>query len=95
MAKIAHGYSIAHYGLGSFEAFLPPLILGEVTTPRVLHLVGGELEVPEPTPPYEHTVHHETWATQVGETIICARIRLFAGSETPIYRVVVGKLISK
>ncbi len=45
LAKIAHSYAVAELGLGAFNSFLPPLILGESL--NLPDFVGG---VASPTP---------------------------------------------
>ncbi|WP_440950329.1 HNH endonuclease [Methanosphaerula subterraneus] len=86
IAKIAHGFAVAFYGLDSFEElFLPSSILG--TTGDICRWVGCL------TPPVLgriKEVHHISLYQD--HSVVIAHIKLFACWETPEYLVVVGRL---
>ena len=87
LAKIAHCYAVAEYGLNNFEPLLPDLILGK---PSPLgHLVGdGFLE--EPPEDFLHQIKLITMRVFEAYFLV-AEIRLFANLGAPRYRVAVGR----
>jgi hypothetical protein len=89
LAKIAHAYVVANWGLDSFQPLLPDLILGRPGAAPALHLVGGDPRPPEPETVL-HRVYRQT-GFQGGRNYIVVAIRLFAFSGLPRYHVVVGE----
>jgi hypothetical protein len=90
LAKIAHGYAVAEYGVDAFQHLLTHVILEEHSVAP--YLVGG---TPGhwPPEPVLHRVHTEIHHVG-GRSFIIARIRLFAYlvPPVPVYTVVVGEL---
>ena len=89
LAKIAHGFAVAHLGLEGFKPLLLDLIHGRNVT-RGPELVGSELE----TPPASSGRMHELSVVPHHKFVV-VRIRLFASSEggghaVPVYLVVAG-----
>ena len=90
LAKIAHSYAVAEFGLDVFTPFLPDLILGKSTiTP---YLVGGD-KSDAPLLDSEPALHHVYWQDCLvnGVQYILVAIRLFAIFGMPRYHAVVGK----
>lgn len=88
LAKIAHGYAVDFFGLDSFEAYLPPAILGD--SDDVGRWVGSPGASLFADPPNEG---HRIRIGTAGETRrIIAGIQLFANAGAPEYFVVVGEL---
>lgn len=90
LAKMAHAQAVAALGYEGFEAFLPPVIIGE--SQFWPHLVGRASEVP----PGPQTNGH--WIDlyrqrHPHEGVLLARIRLFAELDGPTYDVVVGRCL--
>jgi hypothetical protein len=85
MAKIAHGFAIAKYGLGYFQPLLTDLILkAESNAPDVF---GG-------TDPHDLKLGnslHEYKIIEVGEYVV-VQLQLFAQFDMPTCQVVVGRL---
>ncbi len=89
LAKIAHTYAIAEYGMDSFEPMLREMILGR--DDRLPFLVGGDETLPTPeSEPYLHNIYRQDCAIS-GVHYIMVAIRLFAFIGMPRYLVVVGK----
>ena len=89
LAKIAHTYAIAEFGMESFEPMLKEIILGR--DDRLPFLVGGDETVPTPdTEPCLHNIYRQDCAIS-GVHYILVAIRLFAFIGMPRYLVVVGK----
>lgn len=96
IAKIAHSYAVANYGLNLFCPFLLDIILGRADcTP---YLIGANPERQPPTPFKSHELSLRIREFN-GTTYVFGRVRLFTdlGSEsnspgTPDYWVVVGDI---
>jgi hypothetical protein len=89
LAKIAHAFTVARYGLGSFDPLLLPLILG--TYDQALFLVGGDASGPLPDQPsLLHDVFRLDCRRDNGPTYLSTAIRLFAMVGMPRYHVIVG-----
>jgi hypothetical protein len=88
LAKIAHSYIVANFGLHSFRPFLPDLILGR-SHDSPFQWVGAD---PHAAPPQQdlHHVYRQD-CMKAGNQYILAAIRLFAFSGLPRYHVVVGE----
>jgi hypothetical protein len=90
LAKIAHCYAIARYGVNSFEPLLPPLILGRIEWGQFL--VGGDASA---EPPDQADVLHDVYRMDCrrdnGPSFLGVAIRLFAMMGMPRYHVVVGR----
>jgi len=99
LAKIAHAYAVAEFGLGAFDSFLPPLILGNSL--KLPDFVGG---VASPTPNggwflgehgtkveslIEHSLNCEVVRAADQSTYLTVVIQLLQ-SYAPKYRVVVA-----
>jgi len=92
LAKIAHCFAVAHFGLSSFNPLLPSVIRDE--TAPIAYFVGAEsagLPVDDNV-----TIRHELNFSlrthqSSGHTLLCCNIKLFAWLETPNYLVVVGE----
>jgi hypothetical protein len=92
IAKIAHGWAVAHRGLGSFEPLLPDLILGK--RPELLPYLLGDTPW-EKTESFEGRLSHMLLLTNLewkGKSYLLARVWLFAAHNAPAYTVVVGEL---
>lgn len=89
LAKIGHGYAVAHDGYGSFIPFLKDAILtGD--QPTLYHHIGTGDHVPSP----EGVLHRvDICDSQDGALIVA--IRLFASLGAPTYYVVVGRRLVK
>jgi hypothetical protein len=100
LAKIAHSYAVAEFGLGAFDSFLPPLILGKSL--NLPDFVGG---VTSPTPNgswflgehgtkvkslIEHYLNWEVVRAVDQSTYLTVVIQLLQ-SYAPKYRVVVAR----
>src|SRR5262249_100631 len=53
LAKIAHAFTVAKYGIDAFDPLLPPLILGE--SDQAPYFVGGDGSGP---PPHQPNILH-------------------------------------
>jgi len=85
VAKIAHGFGVAHFGLDNLDYLLRPLILGEPDQ-NVFWFIGND--PPEPPSESLHEVQVQVHRTTM---LIVARVRLFAKYGAPAYRVIVGR----
>jgi hypothetical protein len=92
LAKIAHCYIIAEYGIDGFKPLCTDLILGK--TDNWCHLVGGEFDIPPPQPGKGHItdIYLKVASPHI---LIIVDIRLFASNETPKYHVVAGSIDTK
>jgi hypothetical protein len=88
LAKIAHAYAVAEFGLGSFTPYAIDLILGN--DQNFSYCVGGDWEVPPGQPDGGHLLHFG-FDFKADGVLITSYIRLFASCGTPQYEVVVGK----
>lgn len=103
IAKIAHGFCIAYYGLDGFKHFLPDLSLGKnrdlctyLIGKNVEQEFGAKLEPNQRTRVFQ--LNHD------GKWLVCSTIQLFANEDailpigkrkgTPIYYVVAGELVA-
>ena len=89
IAKVAHSYAVAEFGLDGFEPYLLPLIHGE--NEMASRLVGGERKNADPANQF-YEIHHEEIAVE-DCTLILVHFRLFSFHGTPWYRGVVGRLL--
>lgn len=88
LAKIAHGFAIAHTDPASFEPFLPPLILGK--SAHLSHYVGGV----HPDAPAVEPGTVSLWIEHREETHLVAILLQLAGFPgMPAYEVIAGKLV--
>jgi len=87
LAKIAHAYTVAILGLGSFIPLLPNYIIGDNDGARHFY-VGSDLDI-EPQTDLLHDFRFEPATVEQWEFIVL-RIRLFANLGAPTYRVVSG-----
>lgn len=89
LAKIAHSYAVAEYGLGSFVPLLPNLILGKSNLAPYL---VGNIDTGTPLLKQPFTLHHIYRQDCVSNSVVylLVAIRLFTFLEMPLYHVVVG-----
>lgn len=89
LAKIAHAYAIAEWGLNSFRGILPPYILGQ--DPNIPYVVGGLDSWEGPLIITDGILHHTKFGIAVvnGFPHLIAAIQLF-GTKYPRYCVVIG-----
>ena len=96
LAKIAHGYAVAMFGIDGFNPLLTDLILGRNVV-RAPELVGSE---PEIEPPASGALH-QLDLLETEKNFLIVRIRLFASSSIegahgfPTYLVIAGAKISQ
>lgn len=98
LAKIAHGITVANFGLGSFEPMLPDLILGQQDN-NLGHLIGGT-DASMPTDNEKHSGpkdgedFHKIAVARIpinGSVFMVCRIQLFCVFDMPVYEVIVGR----
>ena len=89
IAKIAHAHTVAQCGIGTFRPLLLDFILGKDV--RRLHLVGGQMEVPKPTPGEFGRIRIYDHVAASGVNYVMADVHLFRSSGAPVYTVVVGE----
>jgi hypothetical protein len=90
LAKVAHAFAFATWGVEAFRPLLPALILGE--TNDWPPLVGGYMELPPPSDPtLLHTLSIGRRKSHGGLTYVVVHVRLFSNTGAPQYRVVVGE----
>lgn len=85
LAKIAHAFAVAQYGLDGFEPLLPSIILGNAT--NTFYYVGG---VTETEPRDIESLH--TLESRKTQRFVLAYVRLFEIMGAPAYDIVVGRL---
>lgn len=94
LAKVAHAYAVAEYGLDGFTPLLLDLILKG--SDDASDLVGGELETPRSAIRPQETIDlHAIMLDEReirGKLYLMATIQLFACLGAPTYYVVVGEL---
>lgn len=91
LAKIAHAYTVADFGLSNFEPFLPPIILGDRR--KLYTYVGGS-----PTPLRDqnmlHSVRlhlgHPHYGSRA-DWLLLASISLLSAYDMPTALIVVGR----
>lgn len=84
LAKIAHAYTAAELGLGSFTPFLVPAILRNELDDSVQYIGGATAPASRMT----HEISHVRHLTR--PDLVVVRIRLFAALDTPTYIVATG-----
>lgn len=90
LAKIAHSYAVAELGLGGFQPFLQPIILG-TDTRYLAYYVGGSREIPVATPEL-YKVQLARVQSPKGRQYLRTDIRLLSSMQgMPQYQVVVGQ----
>jgi hypothetical protein len=93
LAKIAHGYAIAEYGLsklGTFAPLAPGVIRG--ISGDWTQIVGGTMEIPPPVPGGNHITNLMIVPATADCAYLICEVRLFSQNSTPLYRVVVGRI---
>jgi hypothetical protein len=92
LAKIAHSFAVAKYGMDSFAPLLLDLI--KCQTDIAPYFVGGEFMEDLPK---QSTVLHDVFRNDCrrddGPTFFGVSIRLFAFMGMPRYHVIVGQLL--
>ena len=91
LAKIAYSFAVAEVTLEGFTPFqqLIDVILNRSN--NISYLIGGDWDIPDPDPAGFHHMGM-TYAVRDGYVDVIIEIRLFPAFETPLYRVVVGKI---
>lgn len=88
LAKIAHAYAIAEWGIASFIPFLPELILGKPDI--IFYFVGGEMNVSSAEFSGLHKLELKCCSFN-DKIYVIVKIRLFCCFGAPQYHVVVGE----
>jgi hypothetical protein len=91
LAKIAHAYAVADFGLNNFEPFLPPVILGE--SDKLYKYVGGS-PTPLRDPNTLHSVRLHLGHSHFGakaDWLLLVSIGLLSAYDMPTALVVVGR----
>ncbi len=89
-AKIGHAHAVATLGIGTFEPFLPAVILGK--NPCWSFFVGRAPVVDDEPEPVGHRYQLSVMQDSPRQDIILSRIRLFCQLSGPVYDVAVGRL---
>jgi hypothetical protein len=90
LAKIAHSYAVAELGLGGFQPFLQPIILG-TDTRHLAYYVGGNREVPVAIAEL-YKLQLATVQSLKGRQYLRTDMRLLSSMQgMPEYQVVVGR----
>jgi hypothetical protein len=95
VAKIAHTFAVARLGLGSFEPWLPPIILGK--DPNIGFLVGScdaptaSTPLPEGTTTTPHNLALRAMKVDDEPAILVTTVHLFPFAGAPSYNVIVGE----
>ena len=89
LAKTAHCWVVAKYGLSNFEPYLIDIILGK-NLENCSHLIGG-LPVKLPPEASAFRIESQTFNTSEGD-IILVLVRVFSDLGAPAYQIVAGKL---
>lgn len=99
LAKVAHGYAVARYGVDAFDHLLPSLILtrdipGKPTTRCFPDVIGGDGNPPKPLVDAWFLIDHETVIVQSTQQQFAAvTFKLFPMlPNVPHYLVVAGPL---
>jgi len=91
LAKIAHAYAVAEYGLDGFQPFLVELILGR--DDKLAYYIGGTNDaLPDPVVDGKRFMHLQELGiyTMDERHLLCARLRLFSTVGFPVYWIVIG-----
>ncbi len=91
LAKIAYSFAVAEVTLEGFTSFqqLIEVILNRSN--NISYLIGGDWDIPAPDPAGFHHLGM-TYTFRDGYVDVIVQIRLFPAFETPLYRVVVGRI---
>jgi hypothetical protein len=95
VAKIAHTLAIARLGLGSFQSYLPGVILGE--DPNIGFLVGAHAPPTSSTPlpvgttTTPHNLSLRAMRADDGPPILVVSVHLFPFTGAPSYDIIVGE----
>lgn len=91
LAKIAYSYCVAEIGLEGFTPFnqLIDVILNK--NDNISYLIGGDWDIPASDPAGYHLISI-VYTVRDGYADVIVEIRLFPAFETPLYRVVVGRI---
>lgn len=88
LAKIAHAFTVAEMGVGSFDPFLTKMVLERDLSKRADFIGGGRGD--EPPSSTLHELDFDQTCSSDGD-IIAVQIRLLALLGTPTYHVAVGR----
>jgi hypothetical protein len=92
LAKIAHGFAVAIFGIDNFKHRLVPLILDKKTTDTLPYLIGGDTQPIEPT---HHTHIIKSAIAELNGIRYCLiNIQLFAMLGSPRYVVIAGECLA-
>ncbi len=91
LAKIAYSFAVAEVTLDGFTPFqqLVEVILNRNN--NISYLIGGDWDIPAPDPAGFHHLGM-TYIVRNGYVDVIVQVRLFPAFETPLYRVVVGRI---
>lgn len=89
LAKIAHSYVVAEYGI-AFTPFVLDIILGRSTD--YFLTVGGSWDIQPAVPGGDHVINISMRVMKPAYILILGEIRLFSQIESPSYHVVVGEI---
>lgn len=89
LAKIAHAYAVAEWGLDAFRPLLREIILSE--SDEIGRFIGGSSLPPTSVVGGAHGLRMDMEVTPT-RVLAVVRIRLFTRGETPEYEVVVGQI---
>ena len=90
LAKIAHSYFCAEYGVANFTSFVTDIILGKSTD--YYYTVGGSLDIPPATTEKGHNFSVAPMVVHGSRALVNIGLRLFPAATTPIYHVIVGEI---
>lgn len=87
LAKVAHAYAVAEYGIDGFRPLLPNLILGDLS--QAGYLVGGQRA---PRGDTKNALHYvgARFEKNNGDELAVVSVHLFAFLGTPVYQVAAG-----
>jgi hypothetical protein len=88
IAKAAHGFCVASFGIDGFKHLLPKYILGE--DERIFHVVGGAVTQFTTRQPAGYSIDPTVRCIN-GKYYATAIVRLFIDLDFPIYEVVAGE----
>ena len=93
LAKIAHAFAVANFGMERFKHRLPPLIVGadDDSEDTILYLVGGDTQDTQQEQSL-HSLNHRLVQIN-GKHFRVVIIHLFAFMGMPSYQVVVGEAL--
>lgn len=91
LAKIAHGFAVALYGIDSFRPLLPDYILDRNL--HLLHVIGGtstEIPLLQPDIDFRYAIH-VGFRKIDGKHYVSVLVQLFRYLHLPVYEVIAGE----